>query len=166
MILLLPLTWYCSFFFKKIYFFISCFRITDADESEEAQKVAKALASSRAAYEKLRQRAMVLRVAREQGWHVAKELATLQDQEEDPLLKKAMKNASRRLLFINFPFKLFQLFFINPLFFSNVQRKLRYLKKKKKKIFMSASDMGKRLFSSSAFRVGSAQSPPINLHYS
>ena len=76
--------------------FLSCFRITDADESEEAEKIAKALASSRLAYEKLRQRAMVLRVAREQGWHVAKELATLQDQEEDPLLKKAMKNASRR----------------------------------------------------------------------
>ena len=125
MILLLPLTWYCSFFFKKIYFFISCFRITDADESEEAQKVAKALASSRAAYEKLRQRAMVLRVAREQGWHVAKELATLQDQEEDPLLKKAMKNASRRLLFINFPSSYFN-YFLSTLFFSNVQRKLRY----------------------------------------
>ena len=66
------------------------------EDSEEAEKVAVALSSSRAAYEKLRQRAMVLRVAREQGWHVAKELATLQDQEEDPLLKKAMKNASRR----------------------------------------------------------------------
>ena len=104
-----------SFLRKFFFFFISCFRITDADESEEAQKVAKALASSRAAYEKLRQRAMVLRVAREQGWHVAKELATLQDQEEDPLLKKAMKNASRRLLYIIFPSSYFKLFFINPI---------------------------------------------------
>ena len=54
------------------------------------------MASSRAAYGKLRQRAQVLKVARDQGWHVARELSVLQDEEEDPLLKKAMKNANKR----------------------------------------------------------------------
>ena len=62
----------------------------------EKQKVTKALVSARSAYEKLRQRATVLKVARDQGWHVARELSLLQDQEEDPLLKKAMKNAAKR----------------------------------------------------------------------
>jgi hypothetical protein len=64
--------------------------------SIEAEKVTTALVSSRAAYEKLRQRASVLKVAKDQGWSVAKELAILQDQEEDPLIKKAMKNAAKK----------------------------------------------------------------------
>ena len=68
----------------------------EADGILEKEKVAKALASGRSAYEKLRQRATVLKVARDQGWHVARELSLLQDQEEDPLLKKAMKNAAKR----------------------------------------------------------------------
>jgi hypothetical protein len=55
-----------------------------------------ALAGARTSYEKLRQRAAVLKVAKDQGWPVARELAILQDQEEDPLLKKAMKNAGKR----------------------------------------------------------------------
>ena len=54
-------------------------------------KVDQALVSARAAYVKLRQRAQVLKVARDQGWNVARELAILQDEGEDPLLKKAMK---------------------------------------------------------------------------
>ena len=65
--------------------------------ADEAHKilVEGALGSARAAYEKLRQRAQVLKVAREQGWHLARELAILQDEGEDPLLKKAMKNAKK-----------------------------------------------------------------------
>ena len=55
-----------------------------------------ALASARAAYNKLRQRASVLKVAKDQGWGVAKELSILQDEAEDPLLKKAMKNVAKR----------------------------------------------------------------------
>ena len=58
-------------------------------------KVDLALSSARSAYGKLRQRAQVLKVARDQGWHVARELAVLQDEGEDPLLKKAMKNAKK-----------------------------------------------------------------------
>ena len=63
---------------------------------EHAEKVDSALASARAAYGKLRQRAQVLKVAKDQGWHVARELSVLQDEEEDLLLKKAMKNAQKR----------------------------------------------------------------------
>lgn len=58
--------------------------------------MASALENARAAYDKLRQRAQVLKLARDQGWHVAKELSVLQDEEEDPLVKKAMKNAQKR----------------------------------------------------------------------
>ena len=79
------------------------------------EKVESILTTSRAAYEKLRQRATVLKVAREQGWHVAKELATLQDQEEDPLLKKAIKNASRRYTIIIIFFS--ATFFVSHTFF-------------------------------------------------
>ena len=68
----------------------------DDEESEEAGKVTSALTSARAAYGKLRQRAQVLKVARDQGWHVARELSVLHDEEEDPLVKKAMKNAQKR----------------------------------------------------------------------
>ena len=67
-----------------------------AENNAQTVRCDSALTSSRSAYEKLRQRAVVLKVARDQGWHVARELASLQDQDEDPLLKKAMKNASRR----------------------------------------------------------------------
>ena len=67
-------------------------------EEDDPQQVMcdTVLGSTRSAYEKLRQRAVVLKVARDQGWHVARELSSLQDQEEDPLLKKAIKNPSRR----------------------------------------------------------------------
>jgi DNA-binding transcriptional regulator YhcF (GntR family) len=68
----------------------------EPDVSIEAEKITVALTSARAAYEKLRQRASVLKVAKDQGWSVARELAILQDQEEDPLIKKAMKNAAKR----------------------------------------------------------------------
>ena len=68
----------------------------EPDASIEAEKITVALTSARAAYEKLRQRASVLKVAKDQGWSVARELAILQDQEEDPLIKKAMKNAAKR----------------------------------------------------------------------
>ena len=78
-----------------------CYRLPDVEESEEAEKVLSALTTSRATFEKLRQRATVLKVAQEQGWHVAKKLATLQDQEEDPLLKKVIKNATKRYNYIN-----------------------------------------------------------------
>ena len=71
-------------------------RLPDEEEDPQQIRCEAALTSSRAAYEKLRQRAVVLKVARDQGWHVARELASLQDQEEDPLLKKAIKNAARR----------------------------------------------------------------------
>ena len=71
-------------------------RLPDDDGVLEAEKVVSALVSARSAYEKLRQRAEVLKVAREQGWTVAKELSSLQDQEENPLLKKAMKNVAKR----------------------------------------------------------------------
>ena len=71
-------------------------RLPEEEDDQQMVRCTSALANSRAAYEKLRQRAVVLKVARDQGWHVAKELASLQDQEEDPLLKKAIKNAARR----------------------------------------------------------------------
>ena len=82
-------------FVNKIFIFFS---LPDEEDDPQTVHCASALTSSRAAYEKLRQRAVVLKVARDQGWHVARELATLQDQEEDPLLKKAIKNAARRLI--------------------------------------------------------------------
>lgn len=68
--------------------------LAPADEPRKLL-VTEALVSARTAYEKLRQRAQVLKVARDQGWHVARELSILQDEGEDPLLKKAMKNAKR-----------------------------------------------------------------------
>ena len=68
----------------------------DEEEAEKLVKVDQALVSARAAYVKLRQRAQVLKVARDQGWNVARELAILQDEGEDPLLKKAMRNAQKR----------------------------------------------------------------------
>ena len=70
-------------------------RVDDEEEAEKLVKVDQALVSARAAYVKLRQRAQVLKVARDQGWNVARELAILQDEGEDPLLKKAMKNAKK-----------------------------------------------------------------------
>ena len=66
------------------------------EESEEAVKIEISLTNAKTAYEKLRQRAVVLKVARDQGWIVAKELSILQDQGEDPLIKKAMKNAAKK----------------------------------------------------------------------
>ena len=78
------------------------YRLPEEEDDVQTTRCTSALASSRAAYEKLRQRAVVLKVARDQGWHVARELASLQDQDEDPLLKKAIKNAARRLLHIFF----------------------------------------------------------------
>ena len=66
------------------------------EDSVEAEKVETAVVKAKAAYEKLRQRAVVLKVARDQGWSVAKELSILQDEGEDPLIKKAMKNAAKR----------------------------------------------------------------------
>lgn len=68
----------------------------DEADSEETQKVNSALTSARAAYSKLRKRAQVLKLAKDQGWHVARELSVLQDEDEDPLIKKAMKNAHKR----------------------------------------------------------------------
>ena len=73
-----------------------------SDESDELTTVNRALDNSRLAYVKLRQRAVVLKVARDQGWPVAKELSALQDQEEEPLLKKAIKNATRRFVALAF----------------------------------------------------------------
>ena len=68
----------------------------DDDGILEKQKVVSALGNARTAYNKLRLRASILKVAKDQGWGVAKELAILQDEEEDPLLKKAMKNALKK----------------------------------------------------------------------
>ena len=65
------------------------------EDSDEAAKVELSIIKAKAAYEKLRQRAVVLKVAKDQGWPVAKELSILQDQGEDPLIKKAMKNAAK-----------------------------------------------------------------------
>ena len=69
-------------------------RLAEDDGILETQRVVCALANARTAYSKLRLRASVLKVAKDQGWGVAKELAILHDEEEDPLLKKAMKNAA------------------------------------------------------------------------
>ena len=83
-------------FFSYINTELLFFRLPEDENALEKPKVVKALASGRSAYERLRQRATVLKVARDQGWHVARELSILQDQDEDPLLKKAMKNAAKR----------------------------------------------------------------------
>ena len=70
------------------------------EDSDEAAKVELSIIKAKAAYEKLRQRAVVLKVAKDQGWPVAKELSILQDQGEDPLIKKAMKNAAKRTSYV------------------------------------------------------------------
>ena len=85
---------------KDSSFYYSFLRMSD--ESDELTTVNRALDNSRLAYVKLRQRAVVLKVARDQGWPVAKELSALQDQEEEPLLKKAIKNATRRFVVLAF----------------------------------------------------------------